>query len=600
MKQFFKTVFASALGFVVAGTILLVIFFIGIAGVVASLESLGKQDKVVKVEDHSILHIKLDRQIVDRAANDPFSKLNVGPFKGAGQNGLESILKSIDNAAYDEDIDGVFLDLTSFRGGMGTLEEIRNELLAFKDAGKWIVAYSEGYSQAAYYLATAADEVYLNPLGEIDFKGLSAEVMFFKGMLEKLDIDVQIVRGSNNKFKSAVEPFMYEKMSDANRRQTAQLLTSVWGRMVSGVSNERAISVAELNILADSLVGNQAEEALSNNLVDGLKYRNEVIDLLKLKTDIAEEDELELVALSDYSKHKVRKEGAPKSYEIDDEIAVIYASGAIVSGESSEESMGSVTIAEALMEARNDSDVKAIVLRINSPGGSALASEVIWKETQLARAAKPFVVSMGDVAASGGYYIASGSDKIFANPTTITGSIGVFGMIPNLKGLMNNKLGLTFDGVKTNDHADFISANRALSDFEYRKLQKSVDKIYSTFLTRVSTGRNMTKAEVDAIGQGRVWTGDDALEIGLVDTLGGLDAAILYASQVAGLEHYKVKDLPKVEDPFKVLMKEFSASVKHSFIEEELGEQAKYYERIRQVKSMSGVQAFMPYFMEMH
>ena len=603
MKQFFKTMFASALGFIIAGGLLLIISFAAIGVMVSSLSDIGKQDKITKVKNNTVLHMEFNKPIVDRNEKDPFSDINVGPFQDAGTDALNEIIENLEKAKADTNIKGIFLDLSFVSSGMATLQEVRASLEDFKEEGKWIVAYGENYSQAAYYLATVADEVYLHPQGEMLFKGLNAEVLFYKGFLDKLDIEMQIVRGSNNKFKSAVEPFIYTEMSDANRKQMSLLLNSLWGEIEGTVAEARGISAERLDVVADSLLALNPEGALASGLVDKLVYRDEFKSILKEKLGVEEEDETEMVSYAKYRNAKPAKseddKDDKKSWKIKDRVAVIYALGAIQSGEGDGQTIGSETTAKAIRTARQDSNVKAIVMRVNSPGGSALASDVFWREAELAKAEKPFIVSMGDYAASGGYYISAGADKIFANSSTVTGSIGVFGMIPNAKGFVNNKLGVTVDNVKTNENAAFITSSRALTDFEYNKLQESVDKVYDTFLSRVAEGRGMSSEAVDAIGQGRVWSGKDALEIGLVDTLGGLEAAIAYAVAEAGLEEYRLKELPEVEDPFQKFLENFASNAKVNLIEEELGENYIYYQQLKEVQGIKGVQTRMPFFMEM-
>lgn len=621
--------FASAIGFVLAGGILLLIFFASLGVFISSLSELGEKEKITKVKDHSVLHMEFDKPIVDRAERNPFNDIDFGPFQGAGMHGLNEILDNLEKAKTDKNIEGIFLDLSSIQSGMSNLEEVRNALIDFKESGKWIVAYGENLSQSAYYLATVSDELYIHPEGEIMFKGLNAEVLFYKGLLDKIEVEMQVVRGSNNKFKSAVEPFIYTEMSDENRKQMRMLLDAVWGEMLSGVSDSRSLEVGELNNMADDLISLDVRDAEANGMVDGLLYRDEIIDLLKQKAnkkdadgevdsedsedesdkdddDDKKEEKLRLVEYSKYQNARPDKdesdeeedEETPK-WKIKQKIAVIYAQGAIQSGKGDQQTIGSETLSKAIKDARKDTTVKAIVLRVNSPGGSALASDVIWRETQLAKEEKPLIVSMGDYAASGGYYISAGADKIFATPSTITGSIGVFGLIPNAKGMVNS-LGITVDQVSTNENSGFITSSRSLTDFEYRKLQKSVDRVYDTFLSRVAEGRGMEKAMVDSIGQGRVWSGKDALQLGLVDTLGGLDEAIEYAAEVAGLDQYREEEYPKQKDPFEELMKGFSVSVTSTWMEAELGELYPYYNQANQIRKVKGVQARLPFFLQMN
>jgi len=595
MKQFFKYVFASVFGVVIGGLVLFGLMFVILIGAASALESLSN-DKEVKVEDNAILRFKFNGEIVDRATQDPFAELDFGPFQGTKQTGLNDVLKALDQAKDDERIEGIYMNISSVPAGIGSIEEIRNALVDFKTSGKWIVAYSEVYSQGAYYLATTADEIYLYPQGGMDFKGLATKIMFFKKALEKLDIDVQIIRGPDNKYKSAVEPFMYDKMSEANKEQLTALLHSAWGHMSANIAQSRGITVGELMVIADSLKAQDPKDAVSLGLIDATKHEDEVMDILMEKVGEDERDDLEFISLGKYAKAKVKKkEGETPAYKIKDKVAVVYAQGSINSGKGEEGTIGSVTTAAAIRKAREDSAVKAIVLRVNSPGGSALASDVIWRETVLAKAEKPFVVSMGDLAASGGYYISAYGDKIFAEPTTITGSIGVFGMIPNAKKLLNDRMGLTFDEVKTNENAIGISIDEPMSDYQNKVIQESVVMVYDTFLTRVAKGRSMSVKEVDAIAQGRVWTGLEAKEIGLVDEIGGLHDAIAYAAEQAELEEYKLKELPEQKDPFEELMKELSGQAHVTYMKYTLGDAYPYVMQLKEITSHDGIQARMPF-----
>ena len=453
-------------------------------------------------------------------------------------------------------------------------------------------SYSEVYTQGTYYLASVADKVYVNPAGIVELKGLGTQLMFFKNMLEKLDVDVQIIR--HGKFKSAVEPFMLEKMSDSNREQLERILNTAWGSMINKIAASRDIKTATINELADGLKIRDAAAALKYKFVDGLMYKDELLAELRNKLDLAENEDITSISLGKYAKSKAKK---TKS---DNKIAIIYASGTIVSGKGSKDEMGSETISKAIREARLDDDVKAIVLRVNSGGGSALASDVMWRETTLAKKAKPFIVSMGDVAASGGYYIACAADKIVASEKTITGSIGVFGIIPNMEGFFNNKMGITFDGAQTNTHATIMSVFKPLTGEEKDIIQIGVEKIYDDFITKVAAGRGMTKEEIDAIGQGRVWVGNDALEIGLVDEIGGLNKAIDIAKEMANLESYELENYPKRKDPLEQFIEEFSGNMETRFIKNKLGTNYKYYEKMESVGKYTGIMARMPYDIDIH
>ncbi len=473
---------------------------------------------------------------------------------------------------------------------------MRKALLDFKSSGKFIYAYGEYYSQKDYYIASIADKIVLNPVGAVDFKGLAAQIMFFKKAMEKLDIEMQIIRGPNNKFKSAVEPFMYDQMSEANKEQTEKFLSSLWESMLNDISTSRKLSIAQLQEIADSLSSSDSKTAKAIGLVDMIGYEDQFKSELMKKLDVTNDKKYNEISLTDYAT-TVKK---ANDFKKKNKIAVIYAVGEIISGEGNDEIIGSDRIAKAVRKARKDSSIKAIVLRINSPGGSALASEVMWRELVLAKEVKPVVVSMGNVAASGGYYIACMANKIIAEPTTITGSIGVFGMLPNLKKFFNDRLGLTFDGVNTNANSDMGSVAQPLTPFQYKVIQNSVVDIYTTFINHVAEGRNMTAEQVDAIGQGRVWSGVDAVKIGLVDELGGLDYAIAEAAKLANIEEYKITNRPELKDPIKEMMKNFGGGVKASVIEDELGASYKYYEYVKRMQTMEGFQTRLPFFIEIY
>lgn len=600
MKQFFKITFASALGFVLGSVLLTFLSVAIIAGIISSID---KGDKNKEVKENSILKFTFSNELVDRASNNPLENFDFNTFESRNPDGLNDILKAIDKAKEDENIKGIYLELTSLKSGMAAAEEIRAKLLDFKESGKFITAYGEGFTQGAYYLASVADDVYLFPEGDIEFYGLRTELAYLKGMLDKFDIEMQVIRGKNNKFKSAVEPFMYDKMTDANREQITLFLDAFWSNMLQGISTSRGISVDELNLLADELKIRKAKDALTYSLVDGLKYYDEMEKMLKERMEVEEDDDLEFISFSEYKnapKPKKKDDSVEKPWEKKESVAVIYAAGEIRSGKSDAETLGSETIAKAIKEAAEDSTIKAIVLRVNSPGGSALASEVIWRETIRAKEKKPFVVSMGNLAASGGYYISAAADKIYADETTITGSIGVFGLIPNVGGLMNKQLGINFERVNTNKNSDMFSFTKSLSPTQFEAIQESVEDIYNTFLSHVAEGRGMSIAQVDSIGQGRVWAGRDALKIGLIDEIGGLESAIAYAAEQAGMEDYKVKDLPKQEDPMKQFLKELGMETKATIGTFVFGEEYKYLQLIEKTKNQKGILAKMPFEMEIY
>lgn len=585
MKQFFKFMFASALGLVLG----IFLLFGILAGIGASMGD----KQTVEVKDNSVLHVKLDFEIKERGVNSPFGNFDPTTFEPKPSVGLNDILASLENAAADEKIKGVYLDMQNVPAGMATVEEIRNALLEFKESGKWIVAYSEIYSQKAYYLASVADEVWLNPQGMVEWRGLGAQLMFLKGMLEKLEVEPQIIR--YGKFKSAVEPLILDKMSEANREQTMTYMSDLWNRMLVGISDGRGKTTEELDKLAQDGTIQNAKDAKENGLVDELLFKDEV--LAKIRTRLAIEDEDEKLNFIGLGKYK----DAPKAKDEDEKatkkekVAVIYAVGDIEGGEGDDETIGSEKISAEIRKARKDKKVKAIVLRVNSPGGSALASDVIWREMVLAKAEKPVVVSMGDVAASGGYYIACAADSIFAQPNTITGSIGVFGVLINAQKMINNKLGITIDTVKTNRFADLGTPLRPLTDLERDIIQKGVNEIYFDFISKVAEGRGMTTDEVDSIGQGRVWSGEDALQIGLVDKLGGIEDAIATAARMAELENYRVVEYPAQKDPMQQFVEELTGKGEEVFLKNRLGEYYEYVKDVEGLLKMEGVQARLPY-----
>ena len=614
MGQFFKFMFASMLGTLIIGVVLIFIF---VGALVSGLAGLGGEmsfggGKPTSVKDNSVLHITLDQEVVDRGSNQQF-ELDFGPFKGSSKLGLNDILESIDKAAYDDRIKAVFLDLTMVNAGMATMKEIREELAEFKaNSGKPVIAFSDFYTQRTYYLASVADEVYVTPQGGLDFRGLRSEYMFYKGLFDKLDIEVQFIRGTGNKFKSFGEVFTETEMSKANSDQTVALISGIWDDYLGTIGVERKLDKSKLNSIAETLQARRAEDAVAAGLIDGAKYRDEVLDIIRGKIGIEKGKEIEMAELGKYKKSSVTKkkdgEAAKDSAEVKGtnkgKIAVVYAEGSIIDGESEDGSIGSVTLSAAIREAREDSTIKALVLRVNSPGGSGLASDVIWREVELAKERMPVVVSMGDVAASGGYYISCGADKIFAQENTITGSIGVFGMIPNLQGFFNNKLGITFDGEQTNKYAGMFTTSRALTEEEKGIIQDMVDDFYNNFKKRVSVGRmaagitQMNEAMVDSLGQGRVWTGTDAMARGLVDEMGGLEDAIAEAQKLAGLADAKTVNYPEEEDFFKQLMEEFSMQSKVWATGQVLGadlETAAQLKKIADVKKISGIQARMPF-----
>ncbi|MCD4773581.1 MAG: signal peptide peptidase SppA [Bacteroidales bacterium] len=590
MKQFFKFMFASMLGFFL--TFLIVSFLL--LGLIASISSFAEKE-VTTVKENSLLHLTFNKPIYDRTPNNPFENFDFQKMESSNTAGLNDILDNLKKAATDNNIKGIYLDLSQIPAGISTIEEIRNAMLKFKKSGKFIISYAEYYSTTAYYLSTVADEIILNPDGDISFKGLNAELMFLKGTLEKLDIEPQIFKVG--KFKSAIEPLILEKMSEANRKQMQVLLNSIWGKIIEAISESRGISIYDLNLIADNLDITEAEQALEHNFIDKIMYKDEVLAELRTKLGIGEDDKINSLSITKYTNAPATKDVKKRSRN---KVAVVYATGSIGGGEGSERVIGSEKISKTLRKARLDNNIKAVVFRVNSPGGSAIASEVIRREVELTCKVKPVIVSMGNLAASGGYWISCSADKIFADPTTITGSIGVFGFIPNLKDFYKNKLGITHDNVQTNENSDYMTTNRPLTTYQKKIIQKNVDKVYQEFLELVAEGRNMTTEQVNKIGQGRVWSGVDALRIGLIDELGGIEDAIAAAVEMAELPDYRIIELPEQKDPFEQIIKEIFSNTKVSLIKNELGQHYQYYRYIKEISDMEGVQARLPFVFEIN
>lgn len=587
MKSFFKIVFASMLGFILSGIVLLILFISVLVGMVSSSDS-----KKVSVEPKSVLHVTLNNTVKERGSKSPLESLDFGGLQGEKTIGLNDIRTALKRAAKDDNIKGIYLDISSVSTGTATLEDIRNALLEFKASKKFIIAYSETYTQGAYYLASVADKIYLNPEGLLEFKGLSTNTMFYKGVLDKLEIEAQVIKVGT--FKSAVEPFILNKMSEPNRLQVSSFLGSIYDNFLKNIAKSRSIPIDSLRSIANGLKAQNAQLAVKYKLADALKYKDEIIDELKTLTGTDKKEDLNSVSLSNYIKNNKDEEGSSSS----NRVAVVYASGEIQGGEGDDETIGSERISRAIRKVRNDDKVKALVLRVNSPGGSALASDVIWREVMLTKKVKPVIVSMGDYAASGGYYISCAADSIFAEPNTITGSIGVFGIIPNIQKFLNNKIGITFDGVKTSQFADLGNINRPLTDGERFIIQNEINRIYDTFTKRVAEGRKKTQEYVNSIGQGRVWTGDQALKNGLVDGIGNLNRAIQSAGKKAGLKEYKVVYYPAVKDPFESILKSGEDKVKEQFTKMELGDNYKYYKQLKNALSNTGIVARMPFDIE--
>lgn len=582
MKQFFKFLLASILGVFLT---FVIVFFIFV-GIIASL---GKSDPQ-PVAENSVFHLELTSEIVDRSSDNPFDSFNFMSFTSDQTIGLNDLLKNIRKAKLDENIEGIFLDMSFTMAGWATMHEIRKELLDFKESGKFIVAYGDYMSQGAYYLATVADEVYLNPEGALDFRGMNSEVVFLKNMLEKIGVEMQVIR--YGKYKSAGEPFFREDLSAENREQIQSYMSSMWNTVIKEISEERSMTVNELNSIADSFQTRTPEGALEAGMIEGIAYRDEIMDNLKARIELDDDKEVNLVGYSKYNNAPLPDSMLPVGKR--DKIAVIYGYGNIVMESNNDLSMGADRIAKALSTARKDTTVKAIVFRVNSPGGSALASDIMLREVMLATEQKPVVVSMGDVAASGGYYVACYADRIIANPNTITGSIGVFGIVPNMKELFNDKLGITFDNVKTNEFADLGSVSRPLNRTEEQIIQEQINRVYETFIQHVADGRGLPVSAVDSIAQGRVWSGVDAQRIGLIDDFGGLNYSIEQAAELAGVENYRIVEYPEQKPLFEQLMEGFG-SVEASYMKARLGNAWPVYQKIQQATENTGILMRMPY-----
>ena len=585
MSRFLKYFLAVILGSIVS----VLLFFLGCLIFISIMAASGSSEVIVK--NNTILVLDLNGQIAERVSNDPFSDM-VLDYSGQSKSmGLNDILSSIKKAKTDDRIKGIYLESSAISAGYATVEEIRNALLDFKESGKFIYSFSSAYTQKAYYLASAGDKVYLNPEGMLDFRGIASESMFFKGTLEKLGIEMQIFK--YGEFKSAVEPFILDKMSDASRLQVETYIGSIWNHLLKGISASRGLSVEDLNKIADEYAGLKDNDYLSScGLLDGLIYKDEILDQLKELTGIDKDKNLNTIAIGKYTNATVP--GKKKLVE-KDKIAVIYAEGEISDGES--DSAGGIVsgpLSKTIRKARNDKNIKAIVLRVNSPGGSGLASEIIWREVELAKAEKPVVVSMGDYAASGGYYIACAANSIVAQPSTLTGSIGVFAMIPNTSGLMK-KIGISTDVVRTNKMSDMPNVSRSFNTDEKALFQLYVNRFYSTFIQRCADGRNVSTEDIDKIGQGRVWSGENAIGIKLVDKLGGINDAIEIAANLANLESYSILELPDLLSPFDRMVKELTGGAVARIEQMMLGEEYKILKTINNLKDGYPIQARMPY-----
>ena len=581
MKDFMKYTFASLLGVVLASVVLVILGIVTMVGMVAS------SDSETTVEEKSILMLDLEGTLVERTEENPFEKL-LGEENRT--YGLDDILTAIHKAKDNENIEGIYLQPGAFSAAFASLEEIRHALADFKESGKFVVAYADQYTQGMYYLASVADKVIVNPQGSIAWHGLASQTIFFKDLLSKLGIDMQIVKVGT--YKSAVEPFISTEMSEANREQVSAFLQSTWGRVLEDVAASRQLSVEALNNYADQMLElKQAEAYVACGLADTLMYKDGVLAYLKELTGRDYDQRLRTLTLADMKNVK-RNVPLDKSGNI---IAVYYAAGEIDDSNATNEGIHAQRVIRDLRKLREDNSVKAVVLRVNSPGGSAYGSEQIWREVVLLKEEKPVIVSMGDYAASGGYYISCAANCIVADPTTLTGSIGIFGMFPNVQGLVTDKLGLHFDIVKTNPFADMGDMTRPFNAAEREALQNYINNGYKLFVKRCAEGRGMTTEAIEKIAEGRVWTGATAKELGLVDELGGLDKALKIAAESAGIENYSVLNYPSKGDVFSTLLNEKKNDYIENRMSESLGEYYNYMKFVHHLKDADRIQARMPF-----
>jgi protease-4 len=591
MKNFFKTLLAVILGiFITYVLTFLLILGIGI-GILAS------KDAVPKISSESVLELDLDCTILERTQDNPFENINHPAFKQEKTLGLNTLSAMLKQAKDDDNIKGIYLKVSNISTqslSWATAEEIRNHLLDFKESGKFIYCYSDVLTQMSYYLATAADKIFMHPeYGYIDLRGLSVSMMFFKKMFDKIDLDMQVVK--HGTYKGGAEQFVLDKMSEANKEQFQTYLNSMWKGIVSNISKSRSIDAQTIQNTCDSLLLYvNMELALERGFVDETMYKDQFEDYLRAELKLDSNKKINFVSIRNYSRT------IPTQKIKSDKIAVIYAVGNILDEKGGHQTIGHST-AEEIAKARKDKNVKAIVFRINSGGGSALMSDIIWREIDLARQVKPIVVSMGDYAASGGYYIACASNYIVAQPTTLTGSIGVFGIIPNAEKMLANKLGITVDRVKTNQRSDGINVLRSMDNYERAVLQRQIDKVYAVFVKRVADGRNLTTSYVDSIAEGRIWSGVDALHLNLVDTLGGIDVAIKKAAELANISDYAISERPIIKD----FLTEFLESLRDNSIslkmkKSNLYQTYTYFQFVESALELKSVQARIPYIIEVY
>lgn len=589
MKTFLKMLLAVIAGFIITSILLFVIMLSVLSGMAAA----GK--KAVDIPEKSVLVMKTGAMIPDRTTSNPLAMLDPVTRSFTQTPGLNEILRDLRKAAEDENIKGILIDNGTMPSGWATADEIRTALEEFKESGKFIYSYSDYIMmQESYFISSAADAIWLSPASTFNFNGLASEVTFYRDALEKIGVEVQVIR--HGKFKGAVEPYMLDHLSDENRAQISEYIGSIWGHVVKTISEARGLPVEKIKQLADSLAGYDLARMKGAGMIDGTLYRDQLEDSIRVAAGIDEGDKINYVSMSKYSKVPAKHSSVTGRKKI----AVLFAEGNIVMGEGDDTNIGGNRYVDELRKLRLDTTVKAVVFRVNSRGGNAIASDLIWREVELTAQAKPVIVSMGNYAASGGYYISAAANKIMASPVTLTGSIGVYGLIPNAQVFLDKKIGITSDVVRTNSHSDAPSLTRPLNAFEREAMQANIERTYSTFTGIVASGRGMRQTAVDSIGQGHVWSGADAIEIGLVDTFGGLNDAIAEAASMTGLESYRVIERPEATDFYTKLLKEMTGMVRANAIRRELGEASRYYFELKEIISSAGVQAIMPYYLEIH
>lgn len=588
MKNFLIYTLATVTGIILAS----ILFFFIMIGTLGALVAAG--EKPVSLSDKNVLVLKAGVPVPDRSNPNPWAGFDFVNMTFSPAPGLYEILNNIRKAENDPKITGILIENGLLPSGWATTGEIRDALIKFRSGGKFVLAYSDYVlTQEGYYLSSSADKIYLNPGAMIEFKGLSGEVMFYKEALEKLGVEVQVIR--HGKFKGAVEPFILDRLSDENREQINTYVGSIWNHILAKISEARNIQVEKLNEIAGRLAVTTPAEAAEQGMIDGMLYRDQLIDTIKILSGLTPDDKIGLVSMTKYTK-------VPETLKTPhsrDKIALIFAEGNIVTGKGNETNIGGNYYADIIREQRKDTNVKAIVLRVNSPGGNAVASDIIWRELKLAAEKKPVIVSMGNYAASGGYYISVPATRIFASPVTITGSIGVFGLVPQAGRLLKNKLGINTETVNTNPYADFPSIYRPMSPYEKEVMQKGIENVYSDFTSRVSEGRRIDIQKVYGLAEGRVWDGSNAFIRGLVDQFGGLTDAIEYAAKSAGLDKYSVQQYPVAEDPYMKLISGLTGELRAKLVYNRLGAAVNIITQLQEMASVSGIYARMPYILEL-